>query len=92
MNWFTLSAAVATTLAASAIATSGAAAAAPTGDTSAADTVKALEAMGYSVQINGEVVGPLADCTVTGVHGLADGAPTSFDTAYVDVTCPSGNA
>jgi hypothetical protein len=72
------------------------AAAVPTGSTSAADTVRTLQDMGYSVQINGSVTEPLSQCKVTGVHGLTatDSTgrrvnPTQFDTAYVDVDCPS---
>jgi hypothetical protein len=93
-----LSAALTAALAATALIAANTASAAPTGDTSAADTVKALQEQGYSVQINGEVVGSLADCTVTGVHGvsglsgLSGTAPTSFTTAYVDISCPSGDA
>jgi hypothetical protein len=72
--------------------------AAPTGGTSAADTVKTLQDMGYAVQINGSVSRPLAQCNVTGVHGLlntdATGGridPTEFSTAYVDVACPGSD-
>jgi hypothetical protein len=75
---------------------SGVAGAAPTGGGSAADTVKTLEDMGYAVQVNGSLTEPLAQCKVTGVHGLTntDAAghqivPNQFDTAYVDVDCPS---
>jgi hypothetical protein len=52
--------------------------------------------MGYAVQINGSLTEPLAQCNVTGVHGLTntDAAghqivPDQFNTAYVDVDCPS---
>jgi len=72
--------------------------AAPTGGTSAADTVKNLQSQGYSVQLNGTATGPLAQCTVTGVHGLSntDAAgnrvdPTQFTTVYVDISCPPSN-
>jgi hypothetical protein len=47
--------------------------------------------MGYAVQINGTVTGPLAQCIVTGVHGVSNSAPTVFTTAYVDVSCPSSD-
>jgi hypothetical protein len=74
----------------------GVAGAAPTGGGSAADTVKTLQDMGYAVQINGSLTEPLAQCKATGVHGLTntDAAghqivPNQFDTAYVDVDCPS---
>ena len=55
--------------------------AAPTGVGSAADTVKSLEADGYTVQVNGAANSSLSECTVTGVH------PGS--TVYVDIACPS---
>ncbi len=92
MNRFAIGATLAAVLAAGAMAAPAAAVATPTGDTSAADTVKSLQELGYNVAINGEVVGPLSQCTVTGVHGMSGTAPTSFTTAYVDVSCPSGNA
>jgi hypothetical protein len=57
------------------------AAAVPTGAGSAADTVKSLQADGYTVQINGATTSPLSECTVTAVH------PGS--TVYVDIACPS---
>jgi len=72
------------------------AAAAPTGGTSAADTVQSLQDKGYSVQIYGSATEPLSQCKVTGVHGMSntDAAghqlvPNQFNTAYVDVDCPS---
>ena len=55
--------------------------ASPTGVGSAADTVKSLEADGYTVQVNGAAARSLSECTVTGVH------PGS--TVYVDIACPS---
>ena len=55
--------------------------ASPTGAGSAADTVKTLEADGYTVQVNGAATSSLSECTVTGVH------PGS--TVYVDIACPS---
>jgi hypothetical protein len=85
-------------LSALAVALAGAAAAAPTGGSSASDTVKTLRDMGYAVQLNGALSGPLSMCTVTGVHGLSntDAAgsqivPDQFNTAYVDVDCPADN-
>jgi hypothetical protein len=58
------------------------AAAVPTGAGSAADTVKSLQADGYTVQINGATTtSPLSECTVTAVH------PGS--TIYVDIACPT---
>ena len=55
--------------------------AAPSGVGSAADTVKELQADGYTVQINGAVNRSLSECSVTAVH------PGS--TVYVDIACPS---
>ena len=78
-------------LAAGAVALASTATAAPTGGSNAADTVKALRDMGYNVQLNGTVSGPLAQCIVTGVHGLANSDPTVFTTAYVDISCPSSD-
>jgi len=57
--------------------------AAPTGIGSAADTVKSLEADGYTVQVNGAATSPLSECTVIGVH--------PGGTVYVDIACsPTG--
>lgn len=64
------------------------ASAVPTGGTSAVDTVNALQAQGYSVQLNGIADVPLSECIVKDVHGLSDVRPT---TAYVDISCPSDN-
>ena len=55
--------------------------AAPSGVGSAADTVKELQADGYTVQLNGAVNRSLSECSVTAVH------PGS--TVYVDIACPS---
>ena len=55
--------------------------AAPSGVGTAADTVKSLEADGYTVQVNGAVNRSLSECSVTAVH------PES--TVYVDIACPS---
>jgi hypothetical protein len=65
--------------------------AAPTGGSNAADTVKTLRDMGYNVLLNGTVSGPLSQCIVTGVHGLADSDPAVFTTSYVDISCPSSD-
>jgi hypothetical protein len=78
-------------LAAGAVALASTATAAPTGGSNAADTVKALRDMGYNVQLNGTVSGPLSQCIATGVHGLANTDPTVFTTAYVDISCPSSD-
>jgi hypothetical protein len=70
---------------------------------SAADTVKALQDRGYTVQINGQPNGmQLSRCTVTDVNGLNGtmtmaslmkmlGQPSEFDTVYVDIACPDSN-
>jgi hypothetical protein len=68
-------------LAAGALGFAAEAAAAPSGVGSAADTVKSLEADGYTVRINGAVNRSLSECSVTAVH------PGS--TVYVDIACPS---
>jgi hypothetical protein len=96
MKKFTITTVVVSTLAASALGLAGPATAAPTGTSSAADVVSHLQAEGYAVQLNGSADYPLAQCTVTGVHGLSttDAAgdrvdPGRFSTVYVDVSCPS---
>ena len=91
MQKFAIGTAIAGLLAAGAIGLAGTATAVPTGGGKAADTIKALQDMGYAVQINGTVSGPLSQCIVTGVHGLANGDPTVFTTAYVDISCPSSD-
>jgi hypothetical protein len=98
MHRFIIGAVAVDVLALAAIGLSSPAEAAPTGGTSAADTIKALQDMGYAVQINGTVSGPLAQCNVTGVHGLYDTDatgrridPTVFSTAYVDIACPGSD-
>jgi hypothetical protein len=98
VNESTIGMAVFGVLSAPAVALAGAAGAAPTAGASASDTVKALHDMGYAVQLNGAVSGPLSMCTITGVHGLSntDAAgnqivPDQFNTAYVDVDCPADN-
>ncbi|WP_059018641.1 hypothetical protein [Mycobacterium sp. M26] len=93
--------AIAGAAAAAAVATAGTAAAIPPSG-SAADVVRTLQDQGYSVQFNGTVLGPLAKCSVTGVHGLVvmmmpDGSlMMSMDESnpgdvFVDVSCPSSN-
>ena len=77
-------------LAAGALGSVGPAAAAPTGPGDAQDTVHALQAQGYSVQLNGPAASvPLSQCTVTGLHGLPNTnvAATQFTTVYVDLSC-----
>jgi hypothetical protein len=98
MTKSTIGTAVFGVLSALAVGLAGAAAAAPTAGASASETVKTLQDMGYAVQLNGPLSGPLSKCTVTGVHGMSntDAAghqivPNQFDTAYVDVDCPADN-
>jgi len=91
MKKFNIAIAVAGILAAGSLAVAPTAAAAPTGGSNAADTVKTLRDMGYNVQLNGTVSGPLSQCITTGVHGVADNDPTVFTTAYVDISCPSSD-
>ena len=91
MKKFNIAIAVAGILAAGTLAVAPSAMAAPTGGSNAADTVNALRDMGYNVQLNGTVSGPLSQCVVTGVHGLANADPTVFTTAYVDVSCPASD-
>ena len=91
MQKFAIGTAIAGLLAAGAIGLAGSAAAVPTGGGSAAETIKALQDMGYAVQINGTVSGPLSQCIATGAHGLSNSDPTVFTTAYVDITCPSSD-
>jgi hypothetical protein len=68
-------------LALSALAFAANAGAAPSSVGSAADTVKELQADGYTVGINGAATTPLSECAVTGVH--------PGTTVYVDIACPS---
>ena len=59
------------TLAVTALATAAEAAAAPSGFANfgnAQDTVNALQAKGYNVQINGATVFPLSSCKVLGAR------------------------
>jgi hypothetical protein len=74
----------------------GAAMAAPSGVSNAQDTVNALQADGYAVQLNGNVAGPLSLCSVTGIHGLPSepalsGQPARLTTVYVDLDCMSND-
>lgn len=71
----------------------------PGGFGNAQDTINALQAQGYNVQLNGAAVYPLSGCKVTGVEGMHDsninsaGAiidPTQFTTVYVDISCKGG--
>jgi hypothetical protein len=90
------------TLGVAALGMAGETAAAPSGFANfgnAQDTVNALQAKGYNVQVNGATAFPLSSCRVLGVEGLnnsnIDSAgsridPTQFDTVYVDVWCRGG--
>ena len=90
------------TFAVTALGIASEAAAAPSGFANfgnAQDTVNALQAKGYNVQLNGAAVVPLSGCKVIGVEGLNNdnidsaGAridPTRFDTVYVDISCKGG--
>jgi hypothetical protein len=101
MKKITLTAAVVGATLITALTGAGTAAAIPPSGT-AADVVKALQDEGYSVQLNGSVIGPLSRCTVNGVHGLVvmmmpDGTlmmqmdPSNPGDVFVDVSCPSSN-
>ena len=78
---FAISAVAAGVLALGALEFAADAGAVPSGVGSAADTVKDLQADGYTVQINGAATTPLSECSVTGVH--------PGTTVYVDIACPS---
>jgi hypothetical protein len=65
----------------------------------AQDTVNALLAQGYNVQLNGAAVYPLSGCKVTGVEGTNNSNITSAGalvdrtqetTVYVDISCKGG--
>jgi hypothetical protein len=102
MRTFIVAAACFGTFAVTALGIAGEAAAAPSGFANfgnAQDTVNALQAKGYNVQVNGATVFPLSSCKVLGVEGLGNdnidstGAridSTKFDTVYVDVSCRGG--
>lgn len=87
MNKFALAAITASAFGAAALGLAGTAAAATTGGGDAATTVSNLQAAGYVVQINGNVSGPLSECTATDVHTTGG----LFGTAYVDVACTTPN-
>jgi hypothetical protein len=64
------------------------------GAESAGATIDDLEAQGYDVQINwvsGLSSVPLSWCKVTAIHNPNHSPPTenTFDTVYVDVSCPN---
>jgi hypothetical protein len=103
MQKFTPAIAIATAgaLAAAALglASTAAAVGGPGGYGNAQDTINALQAQGFNVQLNGAAVNPLSGCKVTGIEGLHNdninsaGAlidPTKFTTVWVDITCKGG--
>jgi hypothetical protein len=72
---------------------------APGGYGNAQDTINALQAQGFNVQLNGAAVYPLSGCKVTGIEGLhndnVDSAgaiidPTKLTTVWVDISCKGG--
>jgi hypothetical protein len=88
----------ASALAISALAAVGAASAAPTGPSEVDDTVRTLEASGYTVIVNRTGAAPLSGCSVTSVrpgvtHQITDTRGSDIkpliisDTVYVDVAC-----
>jgi hypothetical protein len=91
----------AVTLATAALAMPGTAAAVggPGGYGNAQDTINALQAQGFNVQLNGAAVYPLSGCKVTGVEGMHNdninsaGAiidPSKLTTVWVDISCKGG--
>jgi glycerate kinase len=83
--------ALAAAVAGMAIGLGGTASAFP-GNGTAADTQAALEAEGYSVQVNGIVTGGLSQCTTTGIHPRLSDTTTAEQkantTVFIDVSCP----
>src|SRR5262245_29327959 len=102
MKRLTMTAVAVGALAVAVLGSSGVAGAAPSGFANlgnAQDTVNALMAAGYNVQINGATAFPLSSCKVIQVEGLNNSNidsggkridPTRFDTVYVDVSCRGG--
>jgi hypothetical protein len=71
----------------------------PCGYGNAQDTINALQAQGFNVQLNGAAVTPLSGCKVTGIEGMRNdnvnsaGAiidPTKLTTVWVDISCKGG--
>src|SRR4051812_45104001 len=99
MTKLLLISAVGGVLAAAGLGSAAAVSAVPTQGASAADTIQSLQNEGYIVQINGIAIAPLSKCRVLGIHGLSGtemptDEPTAmprntFDTVYVDVSCPT---
>ncbi|MDP9166504.1 MAG: hypothetical protein M3O32_10665 [Actinomycetota bacterium] len=87
------------TTAAMVLASTAGAVGGPGGFGNAQDTINALQAQGFNVQLNGAAVYPLSGCKVTGVEGMHNdnidsaGAlidPTKFTTVWVDISCKGG--
>lgn len=60
----------------------------------ASDAIQDLQADGYNVMVNwleGHPNVPLSECQVNAVHdpSSSPAGPSSFQTIYVDVTCPN---
>lgn len=98
MNHVALVGMAASVLATSALALVGTAAAAPTVPSEVDDTVRTLQASGYTVIVNRTGAGPLSDCSVTAVrpgvtHQIMDTRGSDIkpliisNTVYVDVAC-----
>jgi hypothetical protein len=71
----------------------------PGGFGNAQDTINALQAQGFNVQLNGAAVYPLSGCKVIGIEGMHDSNidsngsiidRTKFTTVYVDISCKGG--
>jgi hypothetical protein len=71
----------------------------PGGYGNAQDTINALQAQGFNVQVNGAIVYPLSWCKVIGIEGMHNdninsaGAiidPTKLTTVWVDIFCKGG--
>lgn len=87
------------TVAAVGLASAAAAVGGPGGYGNAQDTINALQAQGFNVQLNGAAVTPLSGCKVIGVEGMHNdninsaGAiidPTKLTTVWVDISCKGG--
>ncbi|WP_245839781.1 hypothetical protein [Mycobacterium aquaticum] len=98
-TWLSAAAMAAALLAAAAHTASADPSAFNNGYGNAQDTVNALRAQGYDVQLNGAAVYPLSSCRVTGIEGLRNSNsqpngnridPTESDTVYVDISCRGG--
>ncbi|WP_365998242.1 hypothetical protein [Mycolicibacterium sp.] len=71
----------------------------PGGYGNAQDTINALQAQGFNVQLNGAAVYPLSGCKVTGIEGMHNDNissagtlidPTKFTPVWVDIFCKGG--